>query len=43
MRYILIVIPGQAGVSQRDPESRNSKKIWIPASAGMTWKTGWLV
>jgi len=27
---------GQAGDSQRDPESRNFKYVWIPPFAGMT-------
>jgi hypothetical protein len=37
--HISAVIPGKAGDSWRDPESRKFKESWIPAFARMTPKT----
>jgi len=36
-------LSGQAGDRLRDPESKNFKGIWIPASAGMTAGRGQLM
>ena len=35
---ISTVIPAKLAIAKREPESRDSKEFWIPATAGMTTK-----